>query len=408
MFSISTNEIVTIRSFSSKLDDEKAIFKQWSDDLLQNQTDKEGTQKYIDEQGDMKDIAMFYENSDKGKLFIAEIEKEMIGFAAIALYKDGKSYRLQRVNVNELYRRKGIAKLLCETCIQCWKENGEKKELTATIDVSNLRSKKLCSSIGFQFKSFYWQEIIELWNYQNTDSTSSKFNIKNNHRKRLLVSIIGSAGRNEDAPKINAAIYQKMIATSKSIIENDWKLNWEDVTLVSGGAAFSDHLSVTLFQEKQLSSVKILLYFPCDWDEKEKGFAVLKTTDYRSNPGQYANYLHANFSVKCLKPKLSHKFEHSTLSLQELNALYNESVEQNTKKKKEEERTVFIDTSKKGFLQRNSEVAKSEYLIAFTFGASKSNEPRSTGTLDTWNKHKKYYPNEKDQKKRRFVDLETI
>src|SRR5699024_2276486 len=42
-----------------------------------------------------------------------------------------------------------------------------------------------------------------------------------------------------------------------------------------------------------------------------------------------------------------------------------------------------LDTSSKGFHERNTKVAQSDYLIAFTFGLDR---PVSGGTLDTWKK----------------------
>jgi len=44
-----------------------------------------------------------------------------------------------------------------------------------------------------------------------------------------------------------------------------------------------------------------------------------------------------------------------------------------------------LNTESHGFHNRNSQVAKSDYVIAFTWGKE---EPEDGGTLDTWNKSK--------------------
>ncbi len=62
----------------------------------------------------------------------------------------------------------------------------------------------------------------------------------------ISIAIIGSAGRGEDSKKICPKIWEKMNKEAERIIIEDWKLDWNNVHLVSGGAAFADHVGIKL------------------------------------------------------------------------------------------------------------------------------------------------------------------
>lgn len=132
----------------------------------------------------------------------------------------------------------------------------------------------------------------------------------------------------------------------------------EDVILVSGGAAWSDHVAVELFLNKSNVFVKGLeLHLPCSFVNSK--YLDNGMFDWKSNPGKTSNYYHQKFSVALGDRERSFK---------ELNQ-------------------VILNDAKvvihKGFHDRNSLVSKSNYLIAFTWGKK---EPEDGGTLDTWNK----------------------
>ena len=159
---------IEVRPFDSNMDDEKAIVGQWSDELLKVQSDRAGTQRYIDRQiaYDMGNIKKFYDGS-KGQFFVAVSKAEqnkLIGFAAIGpLQNNPSKVCLMRVNILDEYRNRGIATRLCATAIDWCKATMKIKELGATIDTTNLPSQALCKKLGFAFHSWYYKQIIGYW-----------------------------------------------------------------------------------------------------------------------------------------------------------------------------------------------------------------------------------------------------
>lgn len=167
------------------------------------------------------------------------------------------------------------------------------------------------------------------------------------------VSVIGTAGR-KNKHKLNNELYDKMINKVKDIIENKFNLNPNNITLVSGGAAWCDHLAVNLFLDNYVKNST--LYLPCDWNFKNKKY--LESINMY-DCGKVANSYHYYFSEKLGKN-----------TLHEINDAISNGLS--------------INTKYYGFKNRNTQVAISNYLIAFTF--SKGNEPDDGGTKDTWNK----------------------
>jgi hypothetical protein len=173
----------------------------------------------------------------------------------------------------------------------------------------------------------------------------------------INVSIIGTCGRT-NSDKLSKELYEKMIDKTKDIIENDFKLNLKDIILISGGAAWSDHILIDLYLNDYVINAKI--YLPCKWIT-DVGFNQNMTYS-KYDVGRIANYYHNLFGAKTNKKSLS-----------EIQQCINKGIQ--------------IDTSNYGFKNRNSMVANSEYIIAFTF----DDVPKSGGTFDTWNKSKSKY-----------------
>lgn len=255
------------------------------------------------------------------------------------------------------------------------------------------------------------------------------------HKSYSTVAIVGSAGRGDDGNKLTKDLFDKMSATAEEIIVSAFWLNPADVVLVSGGAAFADHVAVRLFldgeqyqdrdkeEEKKMeptavSDVSVVtavdntktvlqspenirqktshsrwkglhLHMPCKLQTFQPTASTKKKTNaiknpdidtmedtkqqqqiqfvdsgiynWKSNPGFIANLLHKNFIKKT--------------GIKSFNELYDVSIIPNCN----------IETEHRGFHGRNSEIAKSDYIIAFTWGESTA-VPKDGGTCDTWRK----------------------
>lgn len=53
------------------------------------------------------------------------------------------------------------------------------------------------------------------------------------------IAIIGTAGRDEFSEQMTKSLYQHMIDESEVIVTKKLNLDWPNITLVSGGAAWS-------------------------------------------------------------------------------------------------------------------------------------------------------------------------
>jgi hypothetical protein len=107
--------------------------------------------------------------------------------------------------------------------------------------------------------------------------------------------------------------------------------------------------------------VPITLHLPCAWDSEKKKFVDNGSRDWRVNPGYSANKYHKEFSAKTGRKSLS--------EIHELVASSKNVIKAGT-----------------GFHERNSHIARSEVIIAFSWG--KDGIPSSKGTADTWKKAK--------------------
>ena len=146
------------------------------------------------------------------------------------------------------------------------------------------------------------------------------------------LAIIGTAGRNEDAPRITRALYDAMYAQTLEAI-SDWGCR----AAVSGGAAVADHLAVRAFLEGAVDGLK--LYLPARFD----GRRYIPNPSVPSNPGQTANQYHEAFSQTC-----------GIDSLAEIAA----AIRKGAKTEVHE-----------GFKRRNLEVANAcTHMLALTFG----------------------------------------
>jgi hypothetical protein len=170
----------------------------------------------------------------------------------------------------------------------------------------------------------------------------------------IRIGIIGMSGRNVEQSLLTKSLFEQMYRVMVDFIEQRW--SWNRVRLVSGGAAWSDHLAVALFLSK--NPLGLTLYLPCEWI-KDDHRPQFQDKGIRS-PGHIANHLHREFS-KVLKRDSLSELEQARVLGAEFNTQY------------------------KGFLARNKGITSSvDVLVAFSW--AKGSAPTHGGTLDTWRK----------------------
>jgi hypothetical protein len=113
-----------------------------------------------------------------------------------------------------------------------------------------------------------------------------------------IVAIIGTAGRGNDAKKLNETVYHEMLSIAEQLLR---KVE-QPYTVISGGAAWADHVAVSLFLQGKV--LKLRLYLPCEFDLVKRRFVDDGTIDWKVNPGGTANHYHDLFSNKLSKDTL--------------------------------------------------------------------------------------------------------
>lgn len=163
------------------------------------------------------------------------------------------------------------------------------------------------------------------------------------------VAVIGTAGRS--SPHMTRSLWDAM--------RDDFKLriNPDDV-LVSGGAAWADHLAVDAFLRSRCAGLELYLPAPMT------AFSLWpRFMGPRGSSGAAANFYHKKFSVACGM----------------------ESLEQ-IARAAQRGAVVSFEPVKSGYVgmfQRNTKVAgRCQHCIAYTFGDR--DQPDDGGTLDTW------------------------
>jgi len=177
---------------------------------------------------------------------------------------------------------------------------------------------------------------------------------------KYKVGIAGSAGRKEDAEKLDRHIWLKMRDKVMDYLDNNIPEDYDQVCLISGGAAWSDHLAVSIFNSGysfgKTKPCDLVLCLPCYFRSAE--FDTSRGTANQRKTAHTANYYHDKFEEKT--------GEHS---LQQIYIALQNGAHQMVRD---------------GFFERNKEVAKlaTDLLLAFTF--KQGNEPKQGGTLHTW------------------------
>lgn len=189
------------------------------------------------------------------------------------------------------------------------------------------------------------------------------------------VAIVGTAGR--DQATMQKATPEAMEYMVQYVIDYMKKHNMapEHTTLISGGAAVSDHVAVLLYLRGHVA--KLQLYLPCAWDAERRAFydhLLAPTTQptpntstcaarpiLTDNPGRRANGLHRDFAKVANMP-----------SLEQLHTVLTDPNHANNVTSK-----VFD-----GFHARNRVIAAdASHLIAFGFDKVMSTGTQMTFTL---------------------------
>lgn len=198
----------------------------------------------------------------------------------------------------------------------------------------------------------------------------------------MYVSIIGTCGavRSTDRNRLTKPIFQLMVEKAKSVLFETWIQNWDlysveknPIILISGGAAWADHVTVQVFLDwiKEQKPVKLEIHVPHTVNTETVQFVEGSRNGF-SNPGKSANQSFAYFSSQ-----MGRNMIQDFITLQ--------TIPQCT-----------IYTHYTGFKHRDRVVAKkSDRMLALTWGDSTSEPKEGSGTAFTWSC---FNPSEKSYK----------
>jgi len=103
--------------------------------------------------------------------------------------------------------------------------------------------------------------------------------------QHIRLGVIGTAGRRDDAARLSADSFKRMTAVLVEFVRER-----EIATLVSGGAAWADHLAVALFNKGHVNSLR--LHLPSEFCLSIDAFVE----PYPRSSGSVSNAYHRKFS----------------------------------------------------------------------------------------------------------------
>jgi hypothetical protein len=176
--------------------------------------------------------------------------------------------------------------------------------------------------------------------------------VKHLYRPKTI-GIIGTAGRGTDAEKLNISTYNSCIRNVREVIDR-----YTPTALVSGGAAWADHIAVGFYLAGRVND--LFLHLPAHFSTMRVRFDNNNRCAPLKNPAQTANFYHQKFSEKC--------------KIDSLGQIYNAF------------KNGAVAKEYDGFFERNTEVAKqADIMIACTFGDKE--HLKDGGTADTMKKY---------------------
>ena len=161
----------------------------------------------------------------------------------------------------------------------------------------------------------------------------------------IKIAVIGTSGRNV---KLTSKQYNRMYEQLTNYLS---EYN-SKIELISGGAAWADHLAVRAYLDNIVK--KLSLYLPCKWDFDKEQYSE------QTNSGKMSNIYHRQFSNE-VKINSFDQIQQAMLN------------------------DAYIDDTNNGYFERNDKIANiCHEMIAFTI--STTNFPSKGGTQYTWNK----------------------
>lgn len=175
----------------------------------------------------------------------------------------------------------------------------------------------------------------------------------------VKIAIIGTAGRDSDFPQTKDT-WENMCNQAKHQIDlYKQKHNNPHITVVSGGAAWADHVAVWLYLQNHVDAIE--LYLPAPIKDGKYDSLGFKTA------GSISNYYHS---------KMSNALGYNTIK--DIEDLINHAE------------TTSINALPAGMgiaalFERNTSIADAADIL-WAFTTAPGDTPGSSGTLDTWNK----------------------
>lgn len=215
----------------------------------------------------------------------------------------------------------------------------------------------------------------------------------------MRIGIIGTAGKRHKCQRreLDRELYIKMIDASISVL-NQYCTNSHQIHLISGGAAWSDHIAVALktlhvltrddvedteSMNMETSPLPLTIYSPCDFILDEMEFEDNGKRGYQENPGRLANQYHSSFSSKVGFNSLEEIYELMILFDVELIV-------------------PPPDPEYKSMFHRRNQIVAEESDVLMVFGWSDELKDVGGGTSDTVKRFKKA------KNIRRWNDMEEI
>jgi hypothetical protein len=180
----------------------------------------------------------------------------------------------------------------------------------------------------------------------------------------MTIAIIGTAGRDKTKP-MTLELWKWMLRDVYSRVP-------KGAHVVSGGAAWADHLAVSMFLFGHAGEISLFLPAPFVFSTGEyvKGADHFEEDGWKS-AGGIANYYHRRFS-DVIKRDTLHQIGDVVRQYW--------TVENSPVRIEQEPSSPGAG----GMFVRNKKVAQADEMLAYTFGIG--DEPDDGGTRDTWNK----------------------